>query len=336
MKSIDLSFISRYRAIFMGLAIFWIFFYHTGIDIPGLREIFALGWFGVDIFFFVSGFGLCASLTKNDSIKQYYKRRFSRIIPTWWLILILMAIVGVIFELKGFPISISDYFYWFTGLGWWTGNCNFEWYIPTIIVFYLFAPLLAKASLKCLSMVTLCTMVCAILLRGGHLYLLEHLYMSYSRVPIYISGFMAYKFWKFNSVLPSKIWLPLMISGLVFFSIGMIVKFSNLTFGLTIARVSIPLFIIPFLWLIGFLVEKVKFADIIFSFLGTISLEVYLLHINHEFTSTINDNMLYLLPYGLAKAIWFVMVVVSGWALHKCIKACSQLNLSERIDFHKS
>ena len=51
MNTLDLSFISRFRSSFMGFAIFWIFFYHTGVDIPVLKHFFALGWLGVDIFF---------------------------------------------------------------------------------------------------------------------------------------------------------------------------------------------------------------------------------------------------------------------------------------------
>lgn len=50
MNTLDLSFISRFRSSFMGFAIFWIFFYHTGVDIPVLKHFFALGWLGVDIF----------------------------------------------------------------------------------------------------------------------------------------------------------------------------------------------------------------------------------------------------------------------------------------------
>lgn len=272
----------------MGLAIFWIFFYHTGIDIPGLRELFALGWMGVDIFFFVSGYGLCASLTKRSSTKSFYIRRINRIIPTWWLILAVMAIVGTIASLKGFPKSASDYFYWFTGLGWWTGNCNFEWYIPTLIIFYILAPLFSRMSKKYLAISIGITIIAAVML--GYFHLFQHVYMSYSRIPIYITGFLLYKIHAQRASIPLKKVIYISVPGAIIFLLGMYVRLSDLTWGLTIARVSIPLFIVPMLWLISLLIKKCKPLESVLSFLGLISLEIYLLHINHEFSELINNR----------------------------------------------
>lgn len=90
-KCFDLEFLSRYRSALMGLAISWIFFYHTGVSVPGLHSIVASGWMGVDIFFLVSGFGCCASLTKNPDVPAFYKRRAVRILPTWLAILLYNA-----------------------------------------------------------------------------------------------------------------------------------------------------------------------------------------------------------------------------------------------------
>lgn len=322
MKALNLSYISKYRSAVMGLAIFWIFFYHTGVDIPGLREIFALGWMGVDIFFFVSGFGLCASLSKNDSVSNFFKRRFFRIIPTWWIVLAAMAIVGTLWSLKGFPMSASDYFYWFTGLGWWTANCNFEWYIPTLLVFYLLSPLLARMSLKALCISTVASMFVAILLGGGMLHILDNVYMSYSRVPIYIFGFAVYKYQQKSVSLPSYIWLPMLAIGIIGFGAGMFVKLSNVPFGLTIARVCIPLFIIPMITVVGFVFSKIKWANAVMSFLGLISLEIYLLHINHEFSQAIQTKYLINLDGYLVKMTWFMIVVVAAWLLHTAVNRC--------------
>lgn len=107
--TLRLDFLSKYRTELMGFSIFWIFFYHTGVNIIGLNALFSVGWIGVDIFFLVSGFGLCSSLTKNPDIIQFYKRRLIRIIPTWWLILVFMHIVGLISgggELSAFVVGV--------------------------------------------------------------------------------------------------------------------------------------------------------------------------------------------------------------------------------------
>ena len=309
----------------MGLAIFWIFFYHTGIELPVLRELFSLGWIGVDIFFFISGFGLCASLTKDNSVKGFFKRRFKRIIPTWWIVLAVMAIFGFCLELRNFPSSPIDFFYWFTGIGWWTANCNFEWYIPTLLLFYLFSPLLARMSVKSLCVIALVSATVAILLGGGILRLFDHIYMSYSRIPVFISGFAAYKFQRSKTCVSSKLWIPVCFFGLIWFGAGMFVKTYNVTFGLTIARVAIPMFIIPMLALIAIIFSKISFINSLMSFLGLISLEVYLLHINHEFSHSVETMYLSVVDNSLIKLTWFAIVVTTAWMLHNLMQKTSQL-----------
>ncbi len=323
--NLSLSFISKYRSAFMGLAIFWIFFYHTGVDIPVLREIFALGWIGVDIFFFVSGYGLCASLSKNASVGNFYKRRFSRVIPTWWVVLAAMSIIGMIWSLKGFPSSPADFFYWFTGVGWWSANCNFEWYIPTLIVFYLFAPMLARMSLKALCISVVISILASIILGCGIIHHLDHVYMSYSRVAVYIAGFAIYKYQKKSDSLPLSIWGPMLIIGIVGFGVGMYLRLTNLSFGLTVARVSIPFMIVPMLWTISQLFSRIKWLNSVMAFLGLISLEIYLLHINHEFSHTIESKYLANLDSYVVKATWFIMVVTSAWLLHGMMQKVNAL-----------
>ncbi len=309
----------------MGLAIFWIFFYHTGIEFPGLRELFALGWMGVDIFFFVSGYGLCASLTKHDSIKNFYGRRFKRIIPTWWLILATMAVIGTTASLKGFPTTWTDLFYWFTGLGWWTDNCYFEWYIPTLLAFYLLAPLLAKQTIQTLIIAIIAAIIAAITLGGGNCPALDHIYMSYSRIPIYIFGFLLYKVKAHHTNIKVNHWLPFCIIGLIWFAIGMYIKNFHIAFGLTIARTAIPLFIVPMLSITGWLIGKCRPIETILTFMGLISLEMYLLHINHEFSKAIESSILSGVHSDFIKIVWFALVLSGAWILHHTINWVTQI-----------
>lgn len=69
----------------MGFAIVWIILFHfKAFDaVPILGEIFRIGELGVDIFLLVSAFGLCHSINKTKSIKQFYAKRLIRIFPTW-------------------------------------------------------------------------------------------------------------------------------------------------------------------------------------------------------------------------------------------------------------
>ncbi len=314
--NINLDFLSRFRSTLMGFAIVWIFFYHTGIDIPVLREIFALGWIGVDIFFFISGFGLCASLSKNPSVKDFFKRRFFRIIPTWWLILTIGAVYGSIMELQGFPDSPQDFFYWYTGLGWWTGNCSFEWYIPTLLIFYLWAPFINKCKVKTLWLLMGICMVGAVLLCYYHIF--YHVYMSYSRVPDFIFGFICYKMYKSGKPFKAKVWLPMTILGILIIGIGTTIKikYSDLVLGLTIFRVALPLIMLPLTWGVSCLLNLFRPIRLISDWIGLISLEIYLLHINHEFAVSVQSPITDNVHEYLQKMTWFAVIVAAAYIIH--------------------
>ena len=65
MKS-SLSLLSSYRGALMGIAIIWVMLYHLGnIDVSVISVIFGVGYGGVDIFLFLSGFGLYFSMSKS-------------------------------------------------------------------------------------------------------------------------------------------------------------------------------------------------------------------------------------------------------------------------------
>ena len=71
------SLLSRYRTYIMGVAMICIMLFHQGwITQPlGLFQLY--GCHGVDIFFFVSGFGVYFSLQKH-TLWDFYKRRIKR------------------------------------------------------------------------------------------------------------------------------------------------------------------------------------------------------------------------------------------------------------------
>lgn len=139
------------RFYLMGIAAIWIILFHIGFwyDKSGIRispwwiKIFSEGYLGVDIFFFLSAYGLSASMEKN-SVMKFYKNRAVRIIPVNILFLITlfatfqrecpfdrMLIQGVC-QLTG--ISLFKYPEFFSA-----GFC-FDWFTPAIILTYIIFP----------------------------------------------------------------------------------------------------------------------------------------------------------------------------------------------------
>lgn len=129
----------------MGFAILWIIFFHFAmygnlLRFPAVNLLFGKGYLGVDMFFFLSAYGLCHSLNRHTT-KEYYVRRFHKLFPVYLVFLSLLFLA--------FPDSRGEH--WLvTGLYQITGISMFipleiEWFIPALILLYIFFPLLYKA-----------------------------------------------------------------------------------------------------------------------------------------------------------------------------------------------
>ena len=105
--------IGKYRSALMGFSMMLVFLYHAQSEKLGFMPAGLLGaimpYFnrGVDMFFFLSAFGLCFSLKKN-TIKSFYFNRFKRIIPTWWVVLLSIHGIGILF---GARFGSEGFFY---------------------------------------------------------------------------------------------------------------------------------------------------------------------------------------------------------------------------------
>ena len=128
--------ISSFRTEIMGVATLMILlghsvFYGQGfVDYGFLQNLFTLGYSGVDIFLFLSGFGLVFSMKKNDKI-TFYKHRIARIVPSVLAIMFLNVLVNIR-HLGGF---IFNPLYWF----------GLYWYIGFILLAYLCFPYLYRS-----------------------------------------------------------------------------------------------------------------------------------------------------------------------------------------------
>lgn len=125
----------------MGFAIIIIVFYHffncggdTTID-KVLRNIFAHGYTGVDIFMVVSGLGLTFSMSKSENLKEYYLKRWVRIFPFFTFITLIECWI-ISGESFGLALLRS------TTIGYWTGVPYIDWYVPAIVGLYVAYPLL--------------------------------------------------------------------------------------------------------------------------------------------------------------------------------------------------
>jgi exopolysaccharide production protein ExoZ len=80
-------------------------FFHTGY-MPGGH---GFGWFGVDIFFVISGYIMTRICDRNPQF--FLRRRLIRIVPPYWAFTVLLFIAAIFFPASWVSLELSPYFF---------------------------------------------------------------------------------------------------------------------------------------------------------------------------------------------------------------------------------
>lgn len=146
-----LGLLSKYRAEFMGFAILIVIFTHSvdfGVNYPSFfgkivnSSYGRIGQIAVNIFFMVSGIGMYYSLSKNN--KNFYKRRFEKILPSYFMISIpVFLIVDIIMDHENIGIFLLDV----STLRWWIFGIGY-WYVAVQLALYVIIPFHHKLCQK--------------------------------------------------------------------------------------------------------------------------------------------------------------------------------------------
>ena len=134
---------------------------HTGQKV-GLGDAAAVGAQGVQLFFVLSGYLAAASLSRHPELLPYYQRRIRRILPLYWLVLVLRWLFDAVRYLAagasaaqlfgpGGPCG-PGYLRYFVFLQMWLpsdnwmlwNNRNVLWTMSAFAFFYLLAPWLYR------------------------------------------------------------------------------------------------------------------------------------------------------------------------------------------------
>lgn len=132
-----------------GLAILMVIFSHIGYFLDSadkfLYPLSVAGGIGVNIFLFLSGFGLTFSELKSpNSILGFYLKRLKKIfIPMWTVLIITLSLDYFLLE-KSYSaqISIKSFFGFFPNADIYSSINSPLWYFTFILCYYLVFPLL--------------------------------------------------------------------------------------------------------------------------------------------------------------------------------------------------
>lgn len=291
-KQISFNAISKYRTFLMGLAIISIILFHFTSDCVNnnynLKTIIIyyqnyFGSCGVDIFLFLSGFGLYYSFKNNNDINLFFRKRFSRIlipyfliaIPSWFLKDIYVQKLGIMQFLK--DLLFLTFFE--------NGERRF-WYILMIAICYLIFPHVfhyidSTGSINKIINIFMLTTVMSIMLDLYCHNLFSNISIALPRFPAFFLGCFVGKASYHNLKVPKESLIVPLMSVLL-----LIIKEQSTSI---LSRYILGIFGISTFICIAFLLEelsKIKLYDYCLPFkktiewFGSYSLELYLTHVS--------------------------------------------------------
>lgn len=138
--------ISENRTFIMGFAILCIMFCHNTVKWNYIAEPWLitsnLAQCGVDIFLFLSGFGLYYSYSEQGDYLSFVKRRLIKILPTYLIIITVWSVFCVVFG----GSTVKELLWRYSLISFYVDADLNEWFITAIITLYVIFPLVYKIA----------------------------------------------------------------------------------------------------------------------------------------------------------------------------------------------
>ena len=262
----------------MGLAMAAVVFFHCSMDESGFPIISFLqksGDIGVDIFFLISGMGIYFSVRKHRDLRTYVRSRLLRILPAYFLVNGMWFLVqDFILNRYGLGVFLLD----ITSLNFWINGRLTTWYLSSLILLQMLTPcyLRLRERYPCFQICCIAAFyfaATAICLVPGFGRAAGHLLVFIFRIPAYLIGLAIGKQIEDAVIIPVKkhlVWAAgLVCTAVIILAYGYFPI--DIPWSLKYAA-YMPLAII-----LSFLAARIPEKSLA-SYLGTRSLEVYLLH----------------------------------------------------------
>lgn len=272
--------ISEHRSELMGIGILGVMLGHylewsqasgfwTYILKPFIGLVFTEG------FLILSGFGLYYSFSNNSEVFSFYKKRFDRLVVPFWLLS-----VPYVFWLLFKGQTMGNILLHLSALDFWINGNTGMWYISVTILLYFLFPFLysllfksgrLKVLLFIMTLFVLYMLPFVLCLYTPNYY--EATYLGYTQIPMFLwglgLGYMAY-----NGIHFKRVFLCLAL----LFCVVLFLKMQDgvfSQFGNGFQRL-LYILILPSILDLSFVS---KIFSTILKWFGTLSLELYVLHL---------------------------------------------------------
>ena len=327
-KYFDLNWLSKYRDGLYGVSIIAIMIFHFGEDVAsavrnGVIEagLFQdavvlhygfVGSIGVEVFVFLSGMGLYYSFSKNSNIKEFYAKRFKRIlIPYLIVAVIFYGLKNFYFVGEGLKYFVADVtFYTF-----FTRGVATIWFIGLMIAMYIIFPLLyrlmyeSKHNVLWFAVLILLAAALPVLIRCYSEELYGNTSIATTRVPIFLAGAFIAQYIKGGVKIPRWSAVVITVISTVCGALAAVGGFPSY-----ISRYLDSVFalgVIIFIAAMLYLIRDWDKVNRVFAFCGKYSLELYMCHVTMRRTMSYMGFEMYRLPqYLLMIALSFVAAMI--------------------------
>ena len=268
----NINLISKHRNSLLAFAMLWVAVHHSYFPItfkPFAFCIMTCGFGGVDMFLFLSSFGLYYAYKKNNDYLHFIKRRLLRVLPYTIPIFILYMFIN--------DVSFIDTLLYSFGLSIFFRRDLSFWFISFILILYFVTPIYLKYFMKKPYLSTLVgsiltIVICLLFDEYRKVYI-------WFRIIIYLLGFLvAYlNDQKSEKIKASHCWISVGIM-----VIGWAMLYYEYHFISNGVKHVLPfVFIIPGLCLlIAWIIEKISFLQKPLEFFGKYTLQFYMIHEN--------------------------------------------------------
>ena len=312
--SFDNSFkelVSRNRAIIMGVAMILVVLYHQNFENEGLLWDFfhRYGYWGADLFLFISGMGIANSLEKNTT-RKYYINRCWRLLPAC----LITGIISLAFiRLRG-SMDTLQFPIWF----YLTSMTN--WYITAIIVYYVVAPFLFALTKKSGYLFLVLTIILTLLyLYKVYQFLIPYYYTyrwyveaTVSHLPVFVFGmYIGIKDVKSIFIFSFVSAMALFAAVIVTVFVDEINGFIGVGYKYLLVMGAMPFLILLINWGRRFCPDRIIKG---IEWIGGLTLEIYLLH---GFAFEMANNCGVYLYNFLKLFIAFVLALIIAFCLQK-------------------
>src|SRR3989344_3395925 len=302
-----------------GVAILMVIFSHAGYflstDTRFLYPLSVAGGVGVNLFLFLSGFGLTACSLKNKlPVWSFYKKRLSKIFwPMWLVITVLLLadyfILGINYSMD---TKLQSFFGFYPKAEILLGLNSPLWYFTPILSYYLIFPWVFLKSKPIIS---------SIIILGVTLFLVnQSLPVDKDVLKLYKLHVLAFPLGMMFAILLGK-WLKeltfgklkilriiLILIGVGLFGYTAIHSGVGESIGLEERGSLVSMFSLITLFLL------VPWESRLLAILGIYSYEIYLI----QWPLMLRYDFLYkYLPAGIATVAYLVLYVIIGFCLHK-------------------